>query len=306
MNEMYNMIGSEEELKWFFDHALFPLGLTESYLFVLCSRHKKLTKEEQEELGLTRKSAEFLRSECLRRPKFKSHGHDDEKLASLNENITYQGFLRTIAKFNVDKRAYVTETGVPIPDRTLAVLCYVNPSDDLKAWDEVVDKVEGVKTGIARAALPCFHGDPADPGVFGSFQLFGNLPEMFKHAKAHCKGARYWLDYDFDVTPEFKKDKYQELRNYFAEKVGVGNYIIIDTSGGYHILIRTFTIRWNPHDVCKDLLAMAEGYSNEKTECIVNDSQIPGIPLPGTLQYGRLVTVANKDDFATTSQEKEG
>ena len=34
-----------------------------------------------------------------------------------------------------------------------------------------------------------------------------------------------------------------------------------------------------------------------KFECIVNDSQIPGLPLPGTYQYGRPVTVLNKGDF---------
>ena len=295
--EMYNVIGSEEELHWFFDHAMFPLSLTESYLFVMCSRHKKLTKEERETLGLTRKSAEFLRTEVLRRPKFKTNGTDPEKAESLSENITFAGFLRTIAKFNVDKRAYVTDFGLPIPDGTLSVLCYVNPCDDLKAWDEVSSKVDGVKTGLMRAALPAFGGGNVDPGVLGAYQTFGNVAEMLKHAKAHCKGSVYWLDYDFDVCPDFKKDKYRELHDYFASKVGIGNFIVVDTSGGYHILIRTFTIRWNPHDVCKDLLAMAEGYANEKTECIVNDSQIPGIPLPGTLQYGRLVTVANKEDF---------
>ena len=36
---------------------------------------------------------------------------------------------------------------------------------------------------------------------------------------------------------------------------------------------------------------------NSKFECIVNDSQIPGLPLPGTYQYGRPVTVLNKEDF---------
>jgi hypothetical protein len=30
---------------------------------------------------------------------------------------------------------------------------------------------------------------------------------------------------------------------------------------------------------------------------MVNDSQIPGLPLPGTYQYGRPVTVLNKEDF---------
>ena len=36
---------------------------------------------------------------------------------------------------------------------------------------------------------------------------------------------------------------------------------------------------------------------NCKFECIVNDSQIPGLPLPGTYQYGRKVRVLNKEDF---------
>ena len=45
----------------------------------------------------------------------------------------------------------------------------------------------------------------------------------------------------------------------------------------------------------------AEPYVDEKGickfECIVNDSQIPGLPLPGTYQYGKKVTVLNKEDF---------
>ena len=42
-----------------------------------------------------------------------------------------------------------------------------------------------------------------------------------------------------------------------------------------------------------------------KFECIVNDSQIPGIPLPGTYQYGRPVKVLNKEDFIKSDEEKE-
>ena len=36
---------------------------------------------------------------------------------------------------------------------------------------------------------------------------------------------------------------------------------------------------------------------NCKFECIVNDSQIPGLPLPGTYQYDKKVSVLNKEDF---------
>ena len=97
--------------------------------------------------------------------------------------------------------------------------------------------------------------------------------------------------------------------DYLNEYFGKGNYVIVDTSGGYHILVKTTAIKSNPHNFCRDMQlvyqqAMTYGeepYLDEKGnckfECIVNDSQIPGLPLPGTFQYNRLVTVLNKEDF---------
>ena len=94
---------------------------------------------------------------------------------------------------------------------------------------------------------------------------------------------------------------------------GLGNYIIIDTAGGYHILVKTCSIHVNPHEFCKEMvrlyrIGIAAGcmpYFDdrgvEKFECIVNDSQIPGIPMPGTYQYGRPVTILNKEDFVLNS-----
>jgi hypothetical protein len=89
-----------------------------------------------------------------------------------------------------------------------------------------------------------------------------------------------------------------------------GNYAIIDTSGGYHILVKTKCIHRNPHHFCEDMIGLykkgiafdrcmpyLDDKGNDKFECIVNDSQIPGIPMPGTYQYGRPVRIVNKEDF---------
>ena len=85
--------------------------------------------------------------------------------------------------------------------------------------------------------------------------------------------------------------------------------MIVDTSGGYHILVKTSSIKANPHNFCRDMQLVyqqaisygEEPYLDEKGvckfECIVNDSQIPGLPLPGTYQYDREVRVLNKGDF---------
>ena len=97
--------------------------------------------------------------------------------------------------------------------------------------------------------------------------------------------------------------------DYLNEAFGKGNYVIVDTSGGYHILVKASAIKADPHNFCRDMQlvyqqAMTYGEEpyvdekgNNKFECVVNGSQIPGLPLPGTYQYGRQVTVLNKSDF---------
>ena len=96
---------------------------------------------------------------------------------------------------------------------------------------------------------------------------------------------------------------YSELIEIFDRYYGKGYYVVVETGGGYHILVRTFKIRFNPHLLSKEVQALYEKHVSEgeepyvdekgvcKFECIVNDSQIPGIPLPGTYQYGKIVRV---------------
>lgn len=331
MSPMYQMIADEDELKWFFEHVLEKPQVNESYSAVFVSRHKKLTKEEQKTIGLTRAESEFLSTQTFRLAKFKEEASMDE-----DTNWTFENFLKRIKRFNVDKYAYTTALGEPLPTKTLAVIFYVNPCDDIKVADELIEKINGVKTAICKAML---NGKTTEDNL-QQYQLFGNLENNLKHFKAHCKGSRYWMDFDIDVPKwwksglrdfkedldlkpedfgipkpkyfevrEGKVDYFEEMKKIFTNIFGKGNYIIVDTSGGYHVLVKTSTIKSNPHDICKyidDLYRWAiyhdeEKYVDEKGtckfECIVNDSQIPGIPLPGTYQYYRPVTVLNKEDF---------
>lgn len=319
----YNMIASVEELKWFFDHVIQKPQVNESYSAVFVSRHKKLTKEEQETIGLTRKESEFLATQTFRLGKFKDALSIDE-----DNNWTFDNFLKRIRRFNVDKYAYTTALGEPIPEKTLAIIFYVNPCDDIKVCREFVNQYADVTQSIAKAML----GGKTTIDNLQSYQWFGNAENNLKHLKANQKGSKYWCDFDIDVPDWFKEKNnnsgnfyFDSVRNktyhrkyssyYYSmidkldERFGRCNYIIISTSGGYHILVRTNSIRSNPHDFCKEVEAIykqgiADGnpeYLDEKGnckfECIVNDSQIPGIPLPGTYQYGRPVTVLNKEDF---------
>ena len=311
--EVFNVIADKEELRWFFDHVIQKPAVNESYSAVFVSRHKKLTKEEQAKFGLTRKESEFLMTQTFRRKNFKDALYQDEE-----NNWTFDGFLRKLQRFEVNKEAFATPAGFLIPDTTTSVIFYVNPCDDTKVVRAFVDKYLDVSQGIAKAML---EGKTTVDNL-QSYQWFGNAESAIKHLKANQKGTRYWLDFDIDVPAWFKANEYRYdfpdgtkggyftvLKNILNARFGKGNYVIVDTSGGYHVLVRTSAIKANPHDFCKEVKDIydealhfgEEPYLDEKGnckfECVVNDSQIPGLPLPGTYQYNRPVTVLNKEDF---------
>ena len=305
--ECYNCIASVDELKWFFDHVIQKPQVNESYSAVFVSRHKKLTKEEQETIGLTRKEAEFLATQTFRLAGFKDALNIDEE-----NSWTFDMFLQRLKRFNVDKGAYTTSKGEPIPSKTLAVIFYVNPCDDIKVVREFVNQYLDVNQAISKAML----GGKTTVDNLHSYQWFGNAESNLKHLKANQKGTRYWMDFDIDVPAWFKEGKNYEDKSYYHILLMLldayfkkGNYVVIDTSGGYHVLVKTSAIKQNPHNFCKHMKELyddsvkrgEEPYLDEKGnckfECIVNDSQIPGLPLPGTYQYDRPVTVLNKEDF---------
>jgi hypothetical protein len=341
LKEVYDIVADVNELKWFFDHVIQKPQVNESYTAVFVSRHKKLTKEEQEDIGLTRKEAEFLAVETFRLGHFKNALNIDEE-----NNWTFEKFLKQLRKLEVNKEAYTTGKGLPLPTKTLATIFYVNPCDNLKVCREFFAQYLDVTQAITKAML----SGKTTVDNLQSYQWFDNAESNLKHLRANQKGTRYWLDFDIDIPAWFKKgdlaglDKslatigywpdvfdnekqaqreaaikkveadcsgkyYRKLTELFNETFGKGNYVVVDTSGGYHILVRASAIKSDPHKICRAVTAIysqgvADGNSeyldesgNCKFECIINDSQIPGIPLPGTFQYGRPVTVLNKEDF---------
>ena len=224
--EMYQMIADENELKWFFEHVIQKPQVNESYSAVFVSRHKKLTKEEQETIGLTRKESEFLATQTFRTKNFKDALYQDEE-----NNWTFDRFLQRVKRFNVDKYAYTTSLGQPIPTKTLAIIFYVNPCDDIKVVREFVNQYLDVNQSISKAML---NGKTTVDNL-QAYQWFGNAENNLKHLKANQKGTRYWMDFDIDV-PKWFRDQDGEGEGtgaYFAQfkfdlnrTFGKGNYVI--------------------------------------------------------------------------------
>lgn len=322
MTYTYRVVANVDEVKWFFDHVVQKPQINESYTAVFVSRHKKLTDEEKVDLGLTRKEAEFLSVETFRL------GHIKDAESDTSSAWTFEKFLKHLRKFEVNTEAYTTAKGLPLPEKTLATLFYVNPCDNIKVIREFLNQYINVNEAISKALL----GGKTTKECLQSYQWFDNAESNLKHLRANQKGTKYWCDFDIDVPSWFKPLKLDEWKaddpnaptsdeisnhnKYYLSmleklnnRFGKGNYVVVDTCGGYHVLVRTSAIKSNPHDFCKEVDAIyaqgvADGnpeHRNEKGElkyeCDINDSQIPGIPLPGTYQYGRPVTVLNKEDF---------
>lgn len=237
--------------------------------------------------------------------------------------FTFKNFLQHVKRFNVDKEAYTTGNGLPLPEKTLAVIFYVNPCNEMKVADKVIEKINFERSAIMTAVTngKTWH----ELGQL--YQGLGNLDSDIKHFRAQCKGTSYWMDFDVDVPEWFKHSNpdiplakgtyYAMMSVKLNNRFGKGNYVIVSTGGGYHILVRTCAIKGNPNDFCKEVeeiykQGVADGnpeyldekgnvkfeatmtsFKNRKT----GETSIPGLPLPGTYQYGREVRVLNKEDF---------
>lgn len=349
----FNMIADEQEIRWFFDHAIFNPTPWEAYALILVHRRKKLSPEDRIRFGLSSSESAFLVREVIRAPKFKNNkksyydnlskqvsnklfNHDFENIDKLvneckihseedikeKENfsnpLTADKFIKHVKKLNVDKEAYAAPNGDLIPDNSMVVMFYINPSDLRHAAYMVEEELSTIKENIVGAMTT----GKRNSEIIEQYQAFGNIFEDWVKYMTQCRGSSYWLDFDIDVPEWMKEGEYfKELKNIFTTSFGRGNFIMISTGGGYHVMVRTFAIRdvlkGDPHKVSelvRNLYEKGIAYGNpkyinekgeEKFECVIvgeaksesSKSTIPCVPLPGTYQYCRPVIVVNKEDF---------
>lgn len=289
--DFYKIVEDENEMKWFFDHVIVDPEPYETYMVCLSARSKKLNEEERKIYQLGR--GEMMRTEIIRRK-----GRD------WNFNIWKQALY----KYNCDKRAMLTKSGLPYPEKTLVCYCYVNPSDELNCVDDTIT----FYNSINKELLQSFRKGSKD-GVLDHLE---KLPKVFEHLRScHATNLsrRIWRDFDFDLSDYGKENRITirySIQDSFTEKFGKGNFVIIETSGGFHVLLKVEALKSNPNEFMKNCILDAEynvSRNKEGIEAYLSPKLFdevkmtePGsqfVPVPGTLQYGNLVKVVNKEDF---------
>ena len=293
-NEFYKLVADENEMKWFFDHILEPPEVFETYMVCLSARGKKIPPEEREIYQLGR--SEMMRTELIRRK---------------GRNWNFDIYKQAPYKYNCHKSAMLTKSGLPYPEKCLVCYCYVNPSDELDCVDDTVVFYDKIKSELVRS-----YRKNSKDGVDDHLE---KLPKIFEHLRS-CHAShlsrRIWRDYDFDVdVPKEMQDKLSKDAAKVFVKIaivehankfyGKGNYAIVDTSGGYHLLVKVSAIKDNPNNFIAAVQctqfdhdrALKGRVGDLCKEVKLTEVGSQFLPLPGTLQYGRLVTIVNKEDF---------
>jgi hypothetical protein len=275
MSEKYEIIKDEEELKWFFDNIAPPLENDEVYFVSLSARSKLLTEKEKVMLNLGR-------TEMFSR--------------SIIREKEWDRFLRTIKKYEVSFGAYTTKNGSEIPNRAIVVYFNINPSSTLKAYKEFNKTMNEYMFELSTCSMT--GRDTSD-----IMHRIKKLDVLLMNCYQKNRGTKHWMDFDFDV-PKIKVvlDNIEDLVSEI-EKRG-GRAYIIETQGGYHVLVSTdtqFDESFNPQtiietygrEIAYDITYGEQG--NIKTlgyEVIHNSNAM--IPLPGTFHNNMTARVINK------------
>lgn len=267
------------ELQWYFDHIIAKPKNDEAYAFCMASRHKKLTKEEREELG---------------------QSSDDEMLdpqvvfPGLNGEWDFLRWAKGIMKYEVPKLAYTTRKGKPFLEKTLVLYSTPNPSDERNVIQELKSYIAVHEKELIDSALK-----GSKDGVDKSLYKLCHSLVKFKRLQFDCTGSRNWVDFDLDLNDEGKKRRdeiYNAVHAEFLSKFGRNSFAAVQTSGGYHFLVMKSKLNFNPHQFCKDILE-SHGFTEFADEFKYNNNGM--LPTPGTYQYGTPVVVINKEDFDT-------
>ena len=322
-NTHYSLLEDEKELEWFFYNLVKPLNYNESYCFELVSRLKGINNNNENNKKSNLNNSSYIHTEILTKQK---------------DKFTFNLFKQCVYSFNFDKRYFLNENNEFYPDDSLVLYFNPNPCNIYNCTENLMNEIKKIKNDIIK-----FYGNSTEKlinlinenkqnkhleksikeNIETQFWKLSNIDKKFKNLHLQNKSQIYYHDFDIDIpnSNEFKNNNgYNLIYDYCINNFEKGNFYIINTFNGYHILINKLSYgnfcskNKGPKKFCIDIKNIVfekikEMYKDEyemlmkdKFECKLNDDGM-GIPLPGTLQYGRLVIINNKKDFLNDNKE---
>ena len=242
---MYTLIEDIEELKMFHSF-LHPLQTGEAYFVSMSARNKYLSVEEREYYSL-RKAEMFSRK--------------------LVKDSSFESFLRVLRTMEVNQGGYTTANGKCIPEKCLSVYANINASSGLKAYKEFNTKMND----LLMDSISNQDG----------LKSFASLDTILMNCFQRQQGTKYLLDIDFDIPKELRDEFLFPFVNILNENNVI--YKVLETHGGFHVLIVRKTIGFNYTKILNELNLKAKQL-NPKYEILKNVNDM--VPIAGVLQAG--------------------
>jgi len=167
-----------------------------------------------------------------------------------------------------------TRNGKEIPEKSLVCYANVNPSSMLRAYTTF-------KKEMDEEFLQLFQAQQR--GMSPAYTKFLRMEKRIMNAVQKAKGRRELVDIDFDVPDA-------ELPREFASFLACNNvdFYSIQTQGGYHILLKKSSMGQANQIIFPKIQEMHQIAKKSRGEVCFNKNGM--IPIPGTMQAGKLVS----------------
>jgi hypothetical protein len=285
----YEFLNDLDELKWFWTYAMRPLKPNEVYFISTSARNKRLDEAEREYFQVGR--SEMWHKEII--------NEDD-----------FSRFLRGIRRCEANRLAYLTKNGMPYPDKVLVLYINTAPVDAYSAMTKQIDSLLAAQRELTDSVLK---NSPQ-----GAVQAYHNIRRSHitgQSVFARSFGESVWVDIDSDIEGydnDRGRETIQGVKELLYTEIGRGNFMQVQTAGGFHWLIRKSELsdvgrKYKADPIGTIISFMTSAFKAggiTVNEIVQNRNEM--IPLPGTIQYGRhIVRVVNKEDFKESDRFHE-
>ncbi|MBN2531844.1 MAG: hypothetical protein JXB88_03075 [Spirochaetales bacterium] len=255
MDTYYNFIADKDTLVRFLQ-ILPPLEKDDVWMFILCARDKYLADEEKKKYDL------------------KDTSVVERKIVRYSE---IERMMRVLKRFHIQTGGYTDTRCNPLPPECFVLYFTINPKSIMKA----------VKHFIGRYLDYLFElsGTDKKEEIWEKMKLLDS--HIMTDVQSNNSRNKYFIDLDFDTVDKNAGNKYvKEFINTTLK--GQSEYYVIETRGGYHILITRKSMsdsaRKTFYTKVKECEVAGKKELGDRFEVIVNKQEM--IPLPGTLQGG--------------------
>lgn len=200
-----------------------------------------------------------------------------------------QEFVRKLRRLECSKGSYLDRKGNPFSQKVLVPYLSINPLDGRLAYANFASEFND------RVTKLMVHKNQLSLKKFSELDV-----RLFSHVSKN-RSRRVWKDLDFDVPKEVFLPY---LMKGYLDSKGL-KYIWLDTKSGYHLLVKTESLTFDPKDICsvgedyliEHLVKLGVTYLRDhvtnqivfaideipfRSEAIVNNMEM--IPIPGTYQ----------------------